>query len=195
MPPYPKVKGSAFHMTGYDKTSVRTSNLEKSVPYESWQEEGAPVTIPNKSLIKYRCAVEYAYDESGQIEHDSIIHDFENRLIGKDKYVNIKDANKVPGLTEFVTMSEKGCCVPCMRSKVTKFLYRLLFLLGYHTVFEVIWRGIGATVNFKSRKLMSTNDGLRARKYEKDQQAGAVAHTDLSSIAMPLKVNDGDRYL
>ena len=47
-----------------------------------------------------------------------------------DDYIKIKDASSVPGLTEFVTMSERGCCVPCMRSKFVRFLYRFSFLLG-----------------------------------------------------------------
>ena len=186
LPPYPKISGTAFHMNCYDKTSVVTASYNKDIKYETWQEEGTPVFVPDKQLVKYRCSVEFAYDEKTQIDHDSILNEITTNLEGRDDFIKIKDASEVPGLTEFVTMSERGCCVPCMRSKFVRFLYRFSFLLGYHTIFETVWRGIGTTVFFHSKKKMSNGTELRAPKYQNDTQAKNMMRADLPPLAIPI---------
>ena len=192
LPPYPKITGKAFHMNCYDKSSVVTASYDRDIKYETWQEEGTPVYVPDKQLVKYRCTVEYAYDEKSKPEYDSIMNEITRNLEGRDDYIKIKDASSVPGLTEFVTMSERGCCVPCMRSKFVRFLYRFSFLLGYHTIFEVFWRGIGTTVFFHSRKKMSFGTEMRAAKYKNDEQAKNMMRADLPPLAIPIGT-DGNR--
>ena len=157
-------------MTFYNKQSIVTRSEENGFKYKSWQEEGERFVVPDKTLVKYRCDVAYLYDDKAQVEHDHIVSDMTRRLSGCDTFVHIKDANSVPGLRDFVTMTDGKYCVRCMRSTITKIIYRVLFFLGYHSIFETIWRGIGTTITFHSKKKMSVDNDLRAEAYKNDEQ-------------------------
>jgi hypothetical protein len=187
LPPTIAIRGDAFHAECTSKETIYTTRITKEIKYESWQEEGVPVYIPDKELIKYRCVVDYALDEKAQALHDQYVAELTNTLEGRDDYYYIRDANSVRALTEFVTMSKKGCCVPCMRSCFMKFIYNISFFVGYHTIIEAIWRGIGATVFFRSKKRVSLDDTLRAKRFERDVEAEGLMRADLPPPAIPIR--------
>jgi hypothetical protein len=188
LPPTIIVKGDAFHTT-IDKKTLYTTRLSREINYESWQEEGTPIYLPDKELIKYRCVVEYVYDDKAQALHDQYVQELTNATSGKDEFYYVRDSNSVNALTEFVTMSRKGCCVPCMRSCFMNFIYNISFFLGYHTIIEVFWRGIGTTVFFHSKKKIALDDSLRAKRYERDTMAEGLMRADLPPPAIPLVEN------
>jgi len=188
LPPIIQITGETYHSMGKNNKKILSSTQTINIPFKTWQEEGNPVYIPNTHVVKYRCLVNFDYENGINDFIEGEKNQLENSIKDVDKQYTIKSTSNVPGVSETVTASDGSCCVNCMTSCISRFFLTILMFLGYHSIYETIWRSIGSTVYFRSSKFVSNEENCRAKAGERDRAALdiVISQIPIDKNAIPL---------
>lgn len=155
--------------------------------YGSWQENGVMIPIEKKKIF-YHCSSFYKYDHNMDKEikrANSIarsVYDVPNEAkITFNQYTT-------EGLTGSAIVAENSCIVPCFKSCFFRFIYEILFLLGYNLIPDFFWYCGSQQIYFNSVKYISADKDLRAMAGERDQFQ-FDNHSDLKQQIDPISSN------
>ena len=165
-------------------TSVVTTPFTEESPYCSWEERGKLVEIPkSKSILFVTIKAKFKYtqemltytDERRELmkrevltEHpqDDARVDLTDRVQGLVPYVIISTRSKTPSILKFTS------------SKCGRYLWYILHMFGFGTVYEAIFCAFVGEWKFKTKKWISGQPDFHCPAYEPDLEAPTFKHED-----------------
>jgi hypothetical protein len=95
----------------------------------------------------------------------------ESHLRGRDEFFSISESEEVVGVINQAVWTDlgNGLIKLCRFPSISCFLYEILFFLGYHAIFENIWRAKTNLIFYESVKRISGERNLRTLAGQRDQ--------------------------
>ena len=157
-----------------------------TLPYQTWEERGELVTIPNSPVVSIRMAVEiYKSAELQEVQKEKWLT-IENALKPRNYYkYSIEESDFVDRYVEAFLISrsdEIPCCVTFSNSCFGRFIYYFLHVIGFHSLFETIWCLYVDMIYVKLEKYIDEGDQYRARAGEKDDKALTYQYEQPSQV-------------
>ena len=145
-----------------------------TLPYETWEEKGEVVTIPDARVLSIRMKIDlHKSAELQEVQKEKWLA-IENSLKSKFDKWSIEENDYVDKYVEsfMVTMDDEApCCVKFGITCFGRFMYYFLHTLGFHSIYESIWCLYLDMVYVKLEKYLDEGDQYRARANEKDDKA------------------------
>ena len=145
-----------------------------TLPYESWEERGELVKIPDASVVSIRMKVDlYKSAELQEVQKEKWIA-IETNLKSKFDKWSVEENDFVDKYVESFMVSmhdEAPCCVKFSLSCFGRFIYYFLHTIGFHSIYETIWCLYLDMVFVKLEKYLDEGDQYRAKANEKDDKA------------------------
>ena len=173
IPPTPHI-----HAVSYVKVYPRghiynDEEYDQEISYETWQEDNLGVYKRQQEKIAlYKFNIFYEYEEN----MFNNIQEAKKKALTLYKknylYTEMFTEDRTTGsINEFISIKgNQSSFVNCCNNPLMKtFLYNILMILGYSSIYDLIWRSNIEILNLTSRKLISASNDLRVKQGERDR--------------------------